>query len=87
MTTLLSVGAVLAGGSLLTVFVTHLLAERKLKVPSFFLGLVHGLVSPFALIASAFGKISVYSSPNSGSWYDLGFALGCAVVWSAITSA
>lgn len=44
--------------------------------PGFFMGLIHGLISPFALIGSIFADIRVYAFPNSGGWYDFGFMLG-----------
>jgi hypothetical protein len=44
--------------------------------PGFFMGLIHGIVSSFALIGSIFMDIRVYAFPNSGVLYDLGFSLG-----------
>jgi len=45
--------------------------------PGFFSGLVHGLISVFALIGHIFDpSIRVYAFPNSGGWYDLGFIIG-----------
>ena len=49
--------------------------------PGFFMGFIHGLVSLFALIGSAFTDIRVYAFPNSGGWYDLGFVLGAALFY------
>lgn len=45
-------------------------------LPGFWYGLLHGLISPLALIASAFTDLRIYAAPNSGGWYDLGFMLG-----------
>jgi hypothetical protein len=44
--------------------------------PGFWLGFVHGIISPFALIAELFTNVRVYAFPNSGGWYDFGFVLG-----------
>ncbi|MFC1655281.1 hypothetical protein ACFL3C_00240 [Patescibacteria group bacterium] len=44
--------------------------------PGFFVGLWHGIISPFALIGSIFMDIRIYEFPNSGFWYDLGFIIG-----------
>jgi hypothetical protein len=46
--------------------------------PGVLLGLVHGFISLFSLIGSAFWDIRVYAFPNSGGWYDLGFVFGAA---------
>jgi len=47
-------------------------------VPGFWLGLLHGAIAPFSLIASLFYDVRIYAFPNSGWWYDLGFFLGIA---------
>lgn len=48
------------------------------SAPGFWLGLVHGLIAPFALIASLFEPVRIYAFPNAGGWYDLGYYLGIA---------
>jgi hypothetical protein len=48
--------------------------------PGFLWGLLHGFISPFALIAEIFTDVRVYAFPNSGGWYDFGFMLGVGVV-------
>lgn len=45
-------------------------------VPGFFLGLFHGYISLFSLIASLFFEVRVYEFPNAGFFYDLGFIIG-----------
>ncbi len=50
--------------------------------PGFFWGLVHGWISPIALVVGIFSDIRVYSFPNSGWLYDLGFLLGIST-WGA----
>jgi len=49
--------------------------------PGFLLGLVHGFISPFALIAEIFTHVRVYAYPNSGGWYDFGFVIGAAAIF------
>lgn len=44
--------------------------------PGFFMGLIHGLIAPFAFIGSLFGDIRMYAFPNSGGWYDFGWLIG-----------
>lgn len=45
--------------------------------PGFILGLLHGLIAPFALIGHLFDHdIRMYAFPNAGGWYDFGFFLG-----------
>ena len=45
-------------------------------LPGFLLGLLHGYISLFALIASLFFEVRVYDYPNAGFFYDLGFVIG-----------
>jgi len=45
-------------------------------LPGMWMGFVHGFISLFSLIGSAFWDIRVYAYPNSGGWYDFGFVLG-----------
>ena len=44
--------------------------------PGFFMGIIHGFISPFTLIIGFFSDVRIYAFPNSGWWYDLGFMLG-----------
>jgi hypothetical protein len=46
--------------------------------PGFWLGLLHGLIAPFSLIASLFWDVRIYAFPNDGGWYDFGYYLGIA---------
>jgi hypothetical protein len=45
-------------------------------LPGFLLGLLHGYISLFALIASLFFEVRIYAFPNNGFFYDLGFIIG-----------
>ena len=45
-------------------------------LPGFLLGLVHGYISLFSLIASLFFQVRIYEFPNNGFFYDLGFVIG-----------
>jgi hydrogenase/urease accessory protein HupE len=45
-------------------------------LPGFFLGLLHGYISLFSLIASLFVDVRIYEYPNNGFFYDLGFIIG-----------
>jgi hypothetical protein len=45
-------------------------------LPGFLLGLLHGYISLFSLIASLFVEVRVYEFPNAGFFYDLGFVVG-----------
>ena len=48
--------------------------------PGFLEGVWHGFIFPIAWIISLFtDKISVYSVPNNGGWYDFGYFLGIVV--------
>ena len=45
-------------------------------LPGFLLGLLHGYISLFSLIASLFFDVRIYDYPNNGFFYDLGFIVG-----------
>lgn len=44
--------------------------------PGFLLGLCHGLVFVPAVITGFFNEVRIYAFPNSGHWYDVGYAIG-----------
>ncbi|MDD2891952.1 MAG: hypothetical protein PHQ95_03225 [Candidatus Gracilibacteria bacterium] len=46
------------------------------STPGLFMGIWHGLVAPYTLIARYFIDIQMYAIPNSGFMYDLGFLGG-----------
>ena len=51
-------------------------------VAGFWLGLWHGFISPFAFIVSLLNdKVTVYELHNNGTWYNLGFLFGTAMIW------
>jgi len=57
-------------------------ASHQAELPGFLLGLVHGFISPFALIAELFTtNVRIYAFPNNGGWYDLGFVVGAAAIF------
>jgi hypothetical protein len=44
--------------------------------PGFWLGVWHGFIAPISLFGSFFADHRIYSFPNLGVLYDLGFLLG-----------
>jgi hypothetical protein len=50
-------------------------------LPGFFTGLLHGFLMFFSLIASLVTDVRIYTFPNSGGWYDLGYLLGASMFW------
>jgi hypothetical protein len=56
------------------------------QIPSFFLGIGHGLIAPFAVVANLVYKVRIYEWPNPGRWYDCGFVLGI-FLWGGIGAA
>jgi len=52
-------------------------------LPGFLLGLLHGYISLFALIASLFFEVRIYAFPNNGFFYDLGFVLGALAFYGS----
>jgi hypothetical protein len=49
-------------------------------VPGFFHGLLHGFLILVSLVGSIFTDVRVYAFPNSGFFYDLGFAIGASAM-------
>jgi hypothetical protein len=78
---LIRIVAIVAVGVVLVSCASQPLAEHGPEIPGFWFGLLHGAISPFALIASAFTDVRIYAFPNSGEWYDIGFVLGCAAIF------
>lgn len=51
-------------------------------VAGFWLGLWHGFILPFAFVVSLLSdKVTIYEVHNSGTWYNLGFLMGAAMIW------
>jgi hypothetical protein len=51
-------------------------------VAGFWLGLWHGFILPFAFVISLFSdKVTIYEVHNTGTWYNLGFLMGAAMIW------
>ena len=49
----------------------------------FWLGLWQGLISPITFLISLFNNdVNIYEVNNNGNWYDFGFILGVAIVFS-----
>jgi len=49
----------------------------------FWLGLWQGLISPITFLISLFtSEVNIYEVQNNGNWYDFGFMLGVALVFS-----
>jgi len=61
-------------------------ATAAFDPPGFWSGLIHGAISPFALIGAFFTEARIYAFPNSGWWYDLGFLLGIGATWGGGTA-
>jgi hypothetical protein len=52
------------------------------KPAGFLLGLWHGFISPVTFIISLFSKVvGIYEIHNNGGWYNLGFVLGCSIIF------
>ena len=49
----------------------------------FWLGLWQGLISPITFLISLFNdEVNIYEVNNNGNWYNFGFMLGIALVFS-----
>ncbi len=53
------------------------------KIAGFWKGLWHGLIVPVTFIISLFTKnVRLFEVHNSGFWYNFGFVLGVAIIFS-----
>ena len=53
----------------------------------FWLGLWQGLISPITFLISLFNNhVNIYEVNNNGNWYNFGFMLGVAVIFSGPAS-
>lgn len=52
--------------------------------PGFFMGLLHGFLMVPSLIGSIWGDVRIYTFPNDGIWYDLGFVIGAAIFFGSV---
>lgn|SRR5262249_9352877 len=48
------------------------------QIAGFFVGLFHGFTMALNLCASLFFNVRIYTFPNSGRLYDLGYVIGAA---------
>ena len=71
----------IAGSVLLLAGCAYQPASEVADPPGFFSGLLHGVTSPYSIVAGLFSEIRIYAYPNSGWFYDLGFLLGL-VPWA-----
>lgn len=72
--------AALAASTLLAACATQVPAGVEPEAPGFLMGLVHGVIAPFAWVVSLFDpKTAIYAVPNNGGWYDFGFVLGAGL--------
>lgn len=55
-------------------------ANPSYGTAGYWMGLWHGLISPFTLLLSIPFDVGVYQSINSGIWYDAGFVCGLALL-------
>ncbi|PVZ06285.1 hypothetical protein [Actinomycetospora cinnamomea] len=52
-------------------------------VAGFWLGLWQGLIVPITFIVSLFNDgVAIYEVHNDGAWYDFGYVLGVALIFS-----
>lgn len=66
----------IVGFGLLLSGCAHQAVSGEIDPPGFFSGLLHGVISPYALVAGLFSEIRIYAYPNGGWLYDFGFMLG-----------
>jgi hypothetical protein len=54
----------------------HQPAVQAYNPPGLLSGLLHGFLIFFSAVGSIFLDIRIYAFPNSGFWYDIGYATG-----------
>ena len=80
--------AAVAALALLAGCATQTSAAVAPSAPGLGWGLLHGVIAPFAFVASLFRPdIAIYAVPNNGGWYDFGFILGIFVLGGGGASA
>ena len=58
--------------------------DEQGHVAGVWLGLWHGIIAPVTFVISLFDKnVQMYAVHNNGNWYNFGFLLGMAVIFSA----
>ena len=64
-------------------------AEAASREPvGFWEGVLHGFILPFSLIVSLFSdSTAIYATYNNGTWYDVGFVIGVAILHPSSKSA
>lgn len=84
-TTLLALG-VAVGGLVLAACApgaNDVAAAGGQELAGFWLGLWHGIITPVTFVISLFNdNVNIYEVHNNGNWYNFGFMLGVAVVFS-----
>ena len=66
----------------------HIAAAHKASPAGFWLGLWHGVISPFTFIYSLFNnRVNFYEVHNNGSWYNFGFVMGAGILFGGGGSA
>lgn len=54
-------------------------AGERNAIAGFWLGIWHGFIAPFVLVASLFKDgLNIYEVHNNGTWYNLGYLFGLA---------
>ncbi len=56
------------------------------RLPAVLLGFFHGFLAPLTLLLSLIGDARIYSWPNGGWPYDLGFVLGFTTFVTLVSS-
>ncbi len=52
--------------------------------PGFLLGLFQGFTMLFSFVGSIFSDVRIYSFPNSGFYYDLGYLIGAGCFFGGV---
>ena len=62
----------------------HQPQPEAIKPPGFLLGLFQGFTMLFSFIGSIFLDVRIYSFPNSGFYYDLGYVIGAGCFFGGL---
>lgn len=85
-TPLLVVGLVLVGAIVLSSCAAgpNPATDAGADPAGFWLGLWQGFITPVTFVISLFtDDVSIYEVRNDGNWYDFGYVIGLAVIFSS----
>jgi len=79
--------SIIAGLALVMAGYFNLPTNYATEIPGFFHGVFQGVVSPLTLVFGWIWNVRIYTSPNAGWLYDLGWMTGLLAFFGAASFA